>query len=179
MAAANPHKVVEVARARPPPVDGVPRMTTSRATPKAPPTWRAVWFTALPTAKRSMCRLDTAAALSTGKVSPMPRPVIKVAGSQSGHVRGVEADRGGVPGQSAGEDGEADQQHRPETEASGPPVRPVPRRRPPPGAGGHGQAGPQDRVVPDAGEEEDVAQQHGEEAHGVEHGGGVGHAERA
>ncbi len=57
-------------------------MTTSSATPKAPPTWRAVWLTALPTAKRSGCRLETAAALSTGKVRPIPRPVMSVAGSQ-------------------------------------------------------------------------------------------------
>ena len=62
---------------------GVPRMTTSKATPSAPPTWRAVWLTALPTAKRSGCRLDTAAALSTGKVRPMPRPVISVAGNHA------------------------------------------------------------------------------------------------
>ena len=34
------------------------------------------------TAKRSGWRLETAAALSTGKVRPMPRPVISVAGSQ-------------------------------------------------------------------------------------------------
>ena len=83
---------------------GVPRITTSRATPKAPPTWRAVWFTALPTAKRSMCRLDTAAALRTGKVSPMPRPVIRVAGSQRATYDGWSPIDGGVPGQAAGED---------------------------------------------------------------------------
>ena len=35
----------------------------------------------------------------------------------------------------------------------------------------------QDRVVPDAGEEQDVAQQHGEEAHGVEQRRQVGHGE--
>ncbi len=60
---------------------GVPKITTRIATPNEPPTWRAVWFTALPTAKRSGWREDTAAAPSTGKVSPIPSPPSRVAGS--------------------------------------------------------------------------------------------------
>ena len=51
------------------------------AMPSAPPIWRAVWFTALPTAKRAAGSDDTAPALSTGNVKPMPTPTSSVPGS--------------------------------------------------------------------------------------------------
>ena len=51
--------------------------------PRAPPIWRAVWLTALPTAKRADGSDDTAPALRTGNVNPMPTPTSSVPGSQS------------------------------------------------------------------------------------------------
>ena len=51
--------------------------------PIEPPTWRAVWLTALPTENRSRCRLETAVAPSTGNVSPMPSPTSSVEGSHT------------------------------------------------------------------------------------------------
>ncbi len=106
------------------------------ATPSAPPTCRAVWLTALPTAKRSECRLDTAAALSTGKVSPMPSPVISVAGSQCVTYDGVQADAGGVPGEPAGEEGRAHQEDASGIRPAWPAVRPAPTPPPPPAVPG-------------------------------------------
>ena len=91
----------------------------------------------------------------------------------------MEADGGGVPGQPSGEKAETDEQDGAEPDAlshaAGRPRDDGHDQR----SRGDGQAGPQDRVVPDAGQEQDVAQQHGEEAHGVKNGGGVSHAERA
>ena len=45
--------------------------------------------------------------------------------------------------------------------------------------GRDGETGLHDRVVPDSGEEQDVAEEHGEEPGGVHDGGGVGDDERA
>ena len=71
----------------------------------------------------------------------------------------MEADGGGVPREAPGEEGESDQQNRPEPDPLGHPAR---RSR----DDGHhqrsrrdGEARPQDRVVPDAGEEEDVPEE--------------------
>ena len=44
------------------------------ATPKAPPILRAVWFTALPTAKRSGWSEETAAAAKHREGKPDPEP---------------------------------------------------------------------------------------------------------
>ena len=73
----------------------VPRITTSSAMPIEPPTWRAVWFTALPTENRSRCRLETAVAPRTGNVSPMPRPTSSVEGSHTERYVGVRRRRAG------------------------------------------------------------------------------------
>ena len=162
-------------------VAGVPRITTRTATPMAPPTWRAVWLTALPTAKRCGGSDDTAAALSTGKVSPMPRPTMSVPGQPGAEVvRRRVRPRATYQSEAGGEAGGTDGQDRPEAD-----LRPASL---PAGAGDQGhhqrpggdrEAGPHDRVVPHPGQEQDVAEQHGEEPGGVDERRQVGGDERA
>src|ERR1700753_4089580 len=122
-----------------------PSRATNTLTPRTAPTWRKLVATADPSASRAWGSVATAAPDWTGMVSPMPRPMSRVTGSQRAAQSGVPPMSRARPTAQAARAGG---HHGPVSDAGGQPAGRAGHRDHDQRRGRGAESGPQDRIVP-------------------------------